>query len=88
MTWAEAALVAGSLGGLVSGGWVFLNRTLYRDFEEKDQVVQVSLCLNALKSSSQPYQLSLIYSCCFTLSPKRRPLPSSVSDTLEMCFVA
>lgn len=42
MTWGEAALVVGSLAGLIWGGWIFLNRTLYRDFEEKDQVVQVT----------------------------------------------
>lgn len=41
MTWGEAAVVGSSLGGMVWCGWVFLNRTLYRDFEEKDQVVQV-----------------------------------------------
>ena len=41
MTWAEAAIVVGSLGSLVAAGWAFLSRSLYRDFEEKDQVAQV-----------------------------------------------
>ena len=41
MTWADAAVVVGSLGSLVVAGWAFLNRSLYRDFEEKDQVAQV-----------------------------------------------
>jgi len=44
MTWGEAAVVAGSLGGLGAAGWLFLNRSLYRDFGEKDQVAQVRLC--------------------------------------------
>ena len=42
MTWGEATVVVGSLGSLIGGGWVFLNRSLYRDFEEKDQIVQAS----------------------------------------------
>ncbi len=37
-------MVAGSLGGLGAAGWLFLNRSLYRDFGEKDQVAQVRLC--------------------------------------------
>ena len=41
MTWAEAAVVVGSLSSLVAAGWGFLNRSLYRDFEEKDQIAQV-----------------------------------------------
>jgi len=41
-------VVAGSLGGLGAAGWLFLNRSLYRDFGEKDQVAQVRVAGGAI----------------------------------------
>lgn len=48
MTLYEGVVVLGSLLGLAVAGWLFLNHSLYRDHEEKDRVVQVSILLIAL----------------------------------------
>mmetsp|Transcript_21307 Transcript_21307/g.64114 ORF Transcript_21307/g.64114 Transcript_21307/m.64114 type:complete len:476 (-) Transcript_21307:3142-4569(-) len=41
MTVWEALIVGGSLLGLTTAGWLFLNRSLYRGHDDKDPVVQV-----------------------------------------------
>lgn len=40
MTVWEALIVGGSLLGLTTAGWLFLNRSLYRGHDDKDPVVQ------------------------------------------------
>lgn len=41
MSLGKLAVTGCSLGGLFFAGWHFLDRSLYRDSEEKDSVVQV-----------------------------------------------
>ena len=41
MSVGKVAVTVCSLGGLFCAGWQFLDRSLYRDSEEKDRVVQV-----------------------------------------------
>ncbi|KAK9815635.1 hypothetical protein WJX72_007232 [[Myrmecia] bisecta] len=41
MALVEALIITGSFGTLFVAGWLFLNHSLYRDFEEKDTIVQV-----------------------------------------------
>ena len=43
MTLWEATVAIGSVAGLSVAGWLFLNRSLYRNHEGKDPVVQARL---------------------------------------------
>lgn len=46
MSLSKVAVAGCSLGGLFFAGWQFLDRSLYRDSEEKDSIVQVCMRVN------------------------------------------
>ena len=55
----EAATLLAVFGILVTAGLLFVNQSLYKDFEGKDPVVQVRTCSNDTLTGSSSTRLKI-----------------------------